>query len=73
MPMIVTPESIKKLRDMGVLPITVKNDTLWLSMRSMSLNEEMRFRLHNGLLGQTTEWPITAEDCEHKWSSFEFG
>ena len=57
----VSPQSIAGLTDKGLLWTKPLGNVLWLSLRSLSLDKEMRFRLHRALLGyKQDEWPISA-------------
>ena len=47
-------------------------NVLWLSLRSLSLDKEMRFRLHRALLGyKQEEWPISALSSDLPKESLE--
>ena len=57
----VSPQSIAVLTDQSLLWTKPLGNVLWLSLRSLSLDREMRFRLHRALLGyKQEEWPISA-------------
>ena len=57
----VSPHSIADLISRKLLWAAPTGNVLWLSLRSLSLDKEMRFRLHRALLGhKQEEWPISA-------------
>ena len=58
-PMQVTPACFEMLRQ-GALVNPNKDHTLWLSLRSLSLDPEMRFRLNRAFMEEDTKYPVGA-------------
>ena len=46
-------------------------DSLFISMRSMSLDEEMRFKMHRALVGEATDWGIAGYGAQLYYESLE--
>ena len=58
LPVEVTEDAIKQCMAKRLLPDTYLGRNLYLSMRSMSLDEKMRFKLNRCLVGDTQGWPF---------------
>ena len=68
----VSAQSIAGLTDKSLLWTKPLGNVLWLSLRSLSLDKEMRFRLHRALLGyKQEEWPISALSSDLPKESLE--
>ena len=60
----VTPKSIQDCVDLGLISEAPNDNALWLSLRSLSQNAEMRFRLHRGFLGDLPAYHVAATDLD---------
>ena len=72
LPMEVTPESLDKLKKAGAMDDSWTSTTLLLSIRSLTLGPESRFRLVRGILEGRAGYKFSASDFKCKNGSWEF-
>ena len=60
LPVIVSPDSMMTVREMFLIEPSLQGNVLWLSLASLTIDPELRFRIHRNFVGEDAGWAVAA-------------